>query len=184
MTHSFSSIYWPRQDVSHNALDNKWTYSPPVLNRTNKQNHITRIPALLIQKNLCKTATQKKNQKLVFKISYRLMQGEHSAILSTFIKLPFVIKICFVYFWVAVLHRFYCTFTMVNVLKNLIIFWPCFRQNFWLTGVWVIFCQTVNALIGLHIGAVWSGPSVCLSLLCQVKSFKNVYCSYAVIKLF
>ena len=30
-------------------------------------------------------------------------KGEHSAILSTFIKLPFVIKIFFVYFWVAVL---------------------------------------------------------------------------------
>ena len=32
----------------------------------------------------------------------RMLQEEHSAILSTFIKLPFVIKIfCFVYFWVA-----------------------------------------------------------------------------------
>ena len=38
----------------------------------------------------------------------RMLQGEHSAILSTFIKLPFVFKICFVYFWVAILHRFYC----------------------------------------------------------------------------
>ena len=38
-----------------------------------------------------------------------MLQGEHSAILSTFIKLPFVIKIfCFVFFRVAVLHRFYC----------------------------------------------------------------------------
>ena len=44
----------------------------------------------------------KKDDKLVFKTNYRLMQvnsiaecskGEHSAILSTFIKLPFVIKI-------------------------------------------------------------------------------------------
>ena len=43
-----------------------------------------------------------KDQKLVFKTNYRLMQvksiaecskGGHSAILSTFIKLPFVIKI-------------------------------------------------------------------------------------------
>ena len=40
-----------------------------------------------------------KDQKLVFKTNYRLMQvksiaeGEPSAILSTFIKLPFVIKI-------------------------------------------------------------------------------------------
>ena len=44
-------------------------------------------------------ATQKEDQKLVFKINYRLMQVksiaeclEHSAILSTFIKLPFVFK--------------------------------------------------------------------------------------------
>ena len=33
-----------------------------------------------------------KRQKLVFKTNYSLMQREHSAILSTFIKLPFVIK--------------------------------------------------------------------------------------------
>ena len=39
-----------------------------------------------------------------------MFQGEHSVILSTFIKLPFVIKIFFVYFGVAVLHRFYCIF--------------------------------------------------------------------------
>ena len=41
-----------------------------------------------------------KRQKMVFKTNIRLMQvksiaeWEHSAILSTFIKLPFVIKIC------------------------------------------------------------------------------------------
>ena len=47
-------------------------------------------------------ATLKKTEKLVFKTNYRLMQvknicrmlqGEHSEMLSTFIKLPFVIKI-------------------------------------------------------------------------------------------
>ena len=39
-----------------------------------------------------------------------MIQWEHSAILSTFIKLSIVIKIfVFFYFWVAVLHRFYCT---------------------------------------------------------------------------
>ena len=42
---------------------------------------------------LCKTATLKKEQKLVFKTNYRLMQGEHSAMCLTFIKLQFVIKI-------------------------------------------------------------------------------------------
>ena len=43
-------------------------------------------------------ATQKEDQKLFFKTDYGLMQvkilqNEHSAILSTFIKLPFVSKI-------------------------------------------------------------------------------------------
>ena len=42
---------------------------------------------------------KKKKTKMVFKTDYRLMKvesiaEEHSAILSTFIKLPFVIKIC------------------------------------------------------------------------------------------
>ena len=54
--------------------------------------------------NLCKGAFLKKYWKLVFKTNYRLLQVksmaecskgsiQHSAILSTFIKLPFVIKI-------------------------------------------------------------------------------------------
>ena len=39
----------------------------------------------------------------------RMLKWEHSAILSTFIKLPFVnYNLCVVYFWVAVLHRFNC----------------------------------------------------------------------------
>ena len=48
---------------------------------------------------------------MVFKTNYRLMQvksiaGAHSAILSTFIELPFVIKIFTLsFFWVAVLQR-------------------------------------------------------------------------------
>ena len=38
-----------------------------------------------------------------------MLKGEHSAILWTFFKLPVVVKtFVFVYFWVAVLHRFYC----------------------------------------------------------------------------
>ena len=68
-----------------------------------------------------------KRQKIGFKTNYRLMkvesiaecsnegrkycrmlQGEHSAILSTFIKLPFVIRSLFCLSLVAVLHRFYC----------------------------------------------------------------------------
>ena len=51
--------------------------------------------------NTCVKRPSQKDRKLVFKSNYRLMQvksiaecynGEHSAILSTFIKLPFVIK--------------------------------------------------------------------------------------------
>ena len=38
----------------------------------------------------------------------RMLQGQHSAILLTFIKLPFVIKTFFVYFRVAAKNRFYC----------------------------------------------------------------------------
>ena len=53
---------------------------------------------LSIRQNLCKTATL---QKIKNGFQYQLLlnsdQGEHSAILSTFIKLPFVMKI-FVYF--------------------------------------------------------------------------------------
>ena len=50
----------------------------------------------------CLNGSLKKKTKIVFKTDYRLMQvnsiaecsnGEHSAILSTFIKLPFVIHI-------------------------------------------------------------------------------------------
>ena len=42
----------------------------------------------------------------------RMLQGEHSAILLTFIKVLFVMKICFVDFWVVVLLRFYCTLVL------------------------------------------------------------------------
>ena len=37
-----------------------------------------------------------------------MLQGEHSTILSTFIKLLFVIKICVLSILVGVLHMFYC----------------------------------------------------------------------------
>ena len=49
-----------------------------------------------IQYNLCKMATLKKTQNLFFRPIIALCrpkEGKHSAILSTFIKLPFVIKI-------------------------------------------------------------------------------------------
>ena len=55
----------------------------------------------VIQKNLCKTATLKKTKKFGCQDQLslnagqkycRMLQGEHSAIISTFIMLPFVIK--------------------------------------------------------------------------------------------
>ena len=60
---------------------------------------------LLVQTNLCKTATLKKTKSGFEDYSWlnagqkycRMIQGEHSAILSTFIKLPFVIKIFVVF---------------------------------------------------------------------------------------
>ena len=39
----------------------------------------------------------------------RMFQWEHSSLLSTFIRLPFVIQTFFCLFWVAVLHRFILT---------------------------------------------------------------------------
>ena len=56
-----------------------------------------------------------KRPKIVFQ-DYHLMQGEHFAILLTFIKLSFVLEnLCFVYFCVALLHRFYCNGKFVCV---------------------------------------------------------------------
>ena len=62
-----------------------------------------------------------KDQKLVFKTNYRLVQvksnaecsKEHSAILSTFIKLPFIIKIFIlsIFEWL-----FYTGFTVCQVI--------------------------------------------------------------------
>ena len=51
----------------------------------------------------------------------RMLQGEHSAILSTFIKLPFVIKIFVLSIlsgrFTQVLHRFYYIFDLISVLR-------------------------------------------------------------------
>ena len=78
------------------------------------------------RKNLCKTATLKKNTNWFSRPNYRLMQdksiaecsnGEHSAILSTFIKLPFVIKI----FVLPIFERpFYTGLTVYTHLPD----WP------------------------------------------------------------
>ena len=42
-----------------------------------------------------------------------MLQGEHSAILSTYIKLPLVIKILVLSILVSVLHRFYCIYDVM-----------------------------------------------------------------------
>ena len=54
----------------------------------------------------------------------RMLQGEHSAILSFFIKLPHIIKI-FVVFLVAVLHRFYCIHLFKSTLLIIFILDTC-----------------------------------------------------------
>ena len=59
----------------------------------------------------CVKRSLQKYQKLVSKTNYRLMQvkstgGEHSAILLTFIKLPFLIN---VFFLSGRFTQFYCT---------------------------------------------------------------------------
>ena len=105
-------------------------------------------------KNLYKMVTLKKTKKKDFQdqLSFnagqkycKMLQREHSAILCTFIKLPFVIKIfCFVYFeW-----PFYTGFTVVKietlaVPSTAIILW---RQ------------QITKVLIKLHRCTGWSEP--------------------------
>ena len=64
-------------------------------------------------------ATLKKDHKVVFKTNYnfmgRMLQGEHSAILLTFVKLLFVIKIFVlsIFEW-----PFYTGFTVASFLDN------------------------------------------------------------------
>ena len=69
-------------------------------------------------------ATLKKDRKLVFKTNYHLMQvksiaecsREHSAILSTFIKLPFVVKtfVLSIFEW-----PFYTDFTVFEQISSI-----------------------------------------------------------------
>ena len=58
----------------------------------------------------------------------RMLQGAHSAIVLTFIKLPSVIKI-FVYFCAAILHRFYCTYRHVHEIQILIAYAQMYLIN-------------------------------------------------------
>ena len=67
----------------------------------NGPGHIIQMATMTIQQNLCKTATLKKRPQIGFQDQFslnadqkycRMLQGEHSAILSTFIKLLFGIK--------------------------------------------------------------------------------------------
>ena len=47
------------------------------------------------------------------------MQREHSAVLLTFNKLPFVIEIFVLFIFVAILHKFYCTFNSCHMFQIL-----------------------------------------------------------------
>ena len=55
----------------------------------------------------------------------RMLQGEHSAILSTFIKLPFVTKTFVLSILSGVLHRLYCISKSRCVIKG----WHCTLTN-------------------------------------------------------
>ena len=70
-----------------------------------------------------------KDQKFVFKTSYRLIQVksiaeslEHSVILSTFIKLPFFIKIFVLSIFEWPLYPGFTVDTLVNVYVDLVVF--------------------------------------------------------------
>ena len=58
-------------------------------NKTNKQNIHVKSLKTHAYSNTCINGHSQKDQKLFFRL---IITGEHSAILSTFIKLPFVIK--------------------------------------------------------------------------------------------
>ena len=56
------------------------------------------------------------------------IEGEHSAILSTFIKLPFVIEIFVLSILMAVLHRFYCSPTIYMHMQETFSY-DCLTEN-------------------------------------------------------
>ena len=71
------------------------------------------MAVLLAHSKTCVKRPLSKRKKIGFKTNYHLMQvksiTECSAMLLNYIKLPFVIKtLCFVYFELPFLHRFYC----------------------------------------------------------------------------
>ena len=69
-----------------------------------------------------------------------MLQGEHSAILLTFIKLPFVIKIFVLsFFGVAVLHRFYCTIMKIVPNESKLIYFLFENQkcNYFTTLIYI-----------------------------------------------
>ena len=87
---------------------------------------LTDLDKTKIQQNLCKAATLKMTgngfSRPVGQKYCRMLQGEHSAILSTFIKLPFVTKIF-------VLSIFEWPFYTCFAVANLKLFFLFLNQN-------------------------------------------------------
>ena len=94
----------------HGSGNNFWT---KLNSQTALSGYLDRYSKTCIKRPLSKRAKIGFQDKLSLNAGQkycRMLQEEHSAILSTFIKLPFVIKIFLLsIFWVAVLQRFYCT---------------------------------------------------------------------------
>ena len=108
--------------VPHLTQNTTWENNKNTINITNKSQEVSLFPAGDHKAAMNRRESMKKKQEInntndpqkkyslwnftgglkpvsrcqpprLFKINYRLMQGKHSAIISTFIKLPFVIKI-------------------------------------------------------------------------------------------
>ena len=96
----------------------------------------------IVQSNLCNTTNFYKNTQIGFQDQVslnegqkycRMLQGEHSAILSTFIKLPFVIKIFVlsIFDWL-----FYTGFTGLSTLYHEPLF-SCQSSNVMSLLIWI-----------------------------------------------
>ena len=88
-THRLASFNVPTQDNKHRFQQPLLIISSKIHSKIRVIGQLSKIPNIGFQDQLLLNVGQK---------YCRMLHGEHSAILSTFIKLPFVIKIFFVYF--------------------------------------------------------------------------------------
>ena len=88
-THKLASLNVPTQNNIHRFQQPLLIISSKIYSKIPVIRPLSKIPNIGFQDQLSLNVCQKYG---------RMLQAEHSAILSTFIKLPFVIKIFFVYF--------------------------------------------------------------------------------------